>query len=354
MTEPLVDVVIPVHTDARPIARAVASVLTGTRADIRINVVCHNVRQSLIRTALGDWAADPRVRLLEFNDGVPSPAGPINHGLDLATARFTALLDSDDTYERGAIDAWLRVQARDDADAVIPMFAYADGSSTRTPPTRPFRRRRLDGARDRLAYRTRLHGLVSRSRFADLRMTPGLRTGEDVMQGATIWFSGARISFARRTPSYRIHEDSGERTSAAPKPASEALAFLDHALAPEFICGLSVSQREAFAIKLLRTHVMDVLRTAIDAGDDTDIEVTAAAVRRICDMAPRSLGILSRRDASILAELLRSSPDVSKLDAALAIRTDYRRPSNLLTGSASRILHREAPLRFLTATLLAP
>ena len=354
MTGPLVDVIIPVHTDQRPIARAVASVLDGTRSDVQVTVVCHNVAASSIAAALGEWSTDARVRLLEFSDGVPSPAGPINAGYAASVAEFTALLDSDDEYEPGAVDAWLRVQRRDDADVVIQPLRHSDGSSKRTPPTRPGRVRSLNGVRDRLAYRTRQHGLVRRARFPELGMTPALRTGEDVIQGATLWYSDARISHAVHTPAYVIHTDNDDRTSTSTKPAAESLLFLDAVLAPAFASRLSAAQRESFAVKLLRTHVLDVLALALAAGSNpTDFAAIGDAVRRILEFAPSAMGIVSRRESGILRELLGAA-DSGRLAAEHAARFDYRRPSNLMPASLGKMLHREAPLRFLAAIALTP
>lgn len=353
MAEPHVDVIIPVHTASRPIARAVASVLAGSTSAIRVNVVCHNVAPPDIAASLGEWARDTRVRLLHHEDGVPSPAGPLNAGYAAATGAFTTLLDSDDEYEPGAVDAWLAVQRRHDADIVIPPLRYANGGSSRTPPTRPGRTRSLDGVRDRLAYRTRQHGLVRRSMFPHLIMTTGLRTGEDVIQGASLWFSNASISLARGAPAYLIHtEGENERTSATPKPAAESLLFLDAVLDPEFIASLSPAQREAFAIKLLRTHVMDIVALALASEQrDQDLSDLAAGARRIADLAPSALSVLSRREYRIIAEVLGGrDPDVLAQEQALLY--DFTRPANLLPRSWGRLLHREAPVRFLAATAL--
>src|SRR5690625_4325082 len=92
---PRVDVIIAVHTPQRPILRAVSSVLDHTSADVRVTVVVHNTELAPIAVHLTRYAADHRLRLAHFVDGVPSPAGPMNHGLSLATAEFTALLGSD-------------------------------------------------------------------------------------------------------------------------------------------------------------------------------------------------------------------------------------------------------------------
>ncbi|MHA6693999.1 glycosyltransferase family 2 protein [Homoserinimonas sp. A520] len=350
MTDPVVDVIIPVHTDARPIMRATASVLSTTSVDTRVSVVCHNVAPKQIGIALGDWAEDPRVRLLYLADGVPSAAGPINAGLDAATGEFTALLGSDDEYEPGAVDAWVAVARRDSADVVIPPLRSSPGATTRSPPTRPFRTRSLNGVRDRLAYRTVQLGLVSRRQFGNIRMTPGLRTGEDVIQGVSLWYSDARISLARGAPGYLIHQgDLATRTSTSAKPASESLLFLDAVLSPEYLSTLTPEQRESFAVKLLRTHVMDILGASLSAGAPAaDFTALSVAVRRILATAPRVAGILSRREARIVAGLQgKANPD--RLAADHAVLTDYRYPGNFLPASSSRMFHRESPLRFLTA-----
>lgn len=353
MTEPIVDVVIPVHTDRRPIARATASVLATASEATRVTIVCHNVETGRIATALGSWAADPRVRLLHLEDGLPSPAGPINAGLDAATGQYTALLGSDDEYQPGAIDAWVAIAKRDDADVVIPRLFTAPGAPSRNPPTRPFRNRNLDGVRDRLAYRTVQLGLVSRARFGDLRMSPGLRTGEDVIQGASLWFSDARISLARKAPGYLIHQDEpAGRTSTDAKPAAESLLFLDEVLAPDFVATLSAAQRESFAVKLMRTHVMDILGTSLAAGAPAaDLEALGDAVRRIVRVAPSVSGLLSRRHARIATELMGEAKP-ARLAAELAVATDYRRPSSVLPASPLRLLHREATPRLLAAIAL--
>lgn len=352
---PQVDVIIPVHTADRPVARAAGSVLDHTAAPVRVTLVCHEIEPARIAQALGARADDPRVRLLPFRDGVPSPAGPINAGLDAATATFTSLLGSDDRYAPGAIDAWLAIQSRDDADVVIPRVIVAPDRSLRTPPVRPFRSRRLDGVRDRLAYRTVQLGLISRELSAGIRMTPGLRTGEDVIQGASLWYSPARISFARRAPAYIVETGGGDRVSTTVRPPEEQLAFLDAVLAPDLVARLSLAEREAFAVKLLRTHVLDALRSVLDSGGDMiHIAEVARAASRVIDLAPTVVGIISRRDARILGELRSQLPALDDLRRHVALRTDFRRPTNLISARPGLTFHREAPLRLLSATALAP
>ena len=135
---PLVDVTIAVHSASRPIRRAVASVLDGTEAPVRVIVVAHNIDPAIIRDNLGDLATDDRVLMLDLQDGIRSPAGPMNAGFANSTAPFIALLGSDDEFAPGALDSWLRVQRSTGASTVIPKIA---------PVTIDSRQRRRSSAR---------------------------------------------------------------------------------------------------------------------------------------------------------------------------------------------------------------
>lgn len=356
--EPEVDLIIAVHTPQRAIERAVASVLTGTVAPVRVTVVCHGVDPALIAARLGDLTDDPRLRLLPFTDGIPSPTGPFNHGLEAATAPFTAILGSDDELLPGAIDSWLAVQRRYSADVVIPRVGLAEGpSSLRTPPTRPFRSHDLDGAKDRLAYRTQQLGLVSRAKFPTLRLTPGLTTGEDIEYGLRLWFSGARIAFDRTGPAYWGHQDATDRISVSRKSVTEDFQFLDAAIDPGWIATLSPAARQGIAIKLFRTHLMEALRSRfLDSAPPVrgEREAFAAATRRIVDVAPEMLGIVSIIDRRLLRSVMDPESSPESIVALLHKRTVLLRPANLISASFGRLLHREAPLRFIAAVKLTP
>ena len=166
MTEPLVDVTIAVHSQTRPIARAVSSVLDHTTAPVRVNVVAHNIDPEIIRANLGAYAADPRLRLLHLADGIASPAGPMNHGFARSEAPFLSLMGSDDELAPGAIDSWLALQQRTGAEMVLAKIRLADGRTDPYPPIRGGRRTTgLDGRKDRLAYRSAPLGLIDRARF---------------------------------------------------------------------------------------------------------------------------------------------------------------------------------------------
>ena len=350
---PAVDVVIAVHTTSRPIERAVASVLSGTASPVRLTVVCHGVAVDAIAARLGALADDPRLRLESLIDGISSPAGPFNRGLELATARFVALLGSDDEFERGAVDSWLREASRSEGGAVICTQTFTSGMRARTPLTRPFRRRRLDPVRDRLASRTAPLGLLATDLLGDARFTVGVPTGEDIALGLQVWFSGAPVSFDRGGPGYLVHDESTSgRITALIRPVAEEFAFLPHVLEAPWFAALPGSSRRSIATKLLRNHVVPAIltRARAEALTETDQRELGRAAARIQAAAPRSAAVLARRDAHLL-RLLEDEPAALRVGAGAY--PPLLSPAGLLPVSANRLLHRDAPPRLLAAAALS-
>lgn len=353
MAEPDVDVVIAAHDPARAIDRAVASVLRSSAA-VRVTVVCHNVPSEAIAGRLGALADDPRVRLIEHHDGIPSPTGPFNAGLDAATARFTSVMGSDDELEPGAIDAWLRVADRDDADVVIPPLRHAGGATIPTPPVRPWRSRRLDGVADRLSYRSAPLGLVSRARFADVRMAVGPRVGEDLEYSGRLWSSGAAISLARRAPAYLVHDDAPTRVTFTPRPIADELAYLPLLLEAPWLVGAPRPHRTAWAVKMWRINVFGALfyrsGHAWAPEDRRDLSVLATA---LAAFAPDALERLSRLERALVDAAGDEAVSDDDLNRRARERRRFASPAALLPRRLRYLGAREAPLRYMIATVLA-
>ncbi len=353
--QPLVDVIIAVHNPARPIARAVGSVLRYTRSPVRVTVVCHNTDPAGIAVNLREFGTDPRLRLLEHTDGIASPSGPFNAGLDAATGRFTALMGSDDELAPGAVDSWVRVQKRDDASMVIPRLAHASGQGVATPPVRPFRTRRLDPVRDRLAYRSAPLGLVSRSRLGDIRLATGSGTGEDNAFSLRVWFSGEPISFDAAGPAYLIHDDAADRVTFSARSISRELHFVQALLGADSVAQLARRGRAAVVVKLIRIHLFGAVynrrgATGWDVKDLSDLDTIA---RRIIALAPDAVRVLSRADRDLLDEiLLGAAASVETLNKLAQARRRFARPAGVLPRSLRHALVREAPLRILAASWL--
>ncbi|WP_348788903.1 glycosyltransferase family A protein [Leifsonia sp. NPDC080035] len=350
---PTVDVLVPVHSVHRPVARLARSVLQ-TSVPIRLVVVAHNVDPSQIEAALGEHRADPRVSVLAFEDGIPSPAGPLRHALERLESPFFMKIDSDDYLADGAIESWTRTQRAHDADIVIPtMRMVGTPRNFPTPPRRPFRTR-LDPARDRLAYRTSTMGLI-RSELAEKAIpTPGLGTAEDLIPGLRLWFSGGRIVAADARHPYMVAPDALDRVTEVAWPMEQELGFAAALPGESFWAGLDDAARIGIAAKLFRVQLVAALgREARSRLTAEDIRVARDAVRVFEELAPGFARVLSRDDARLLAELVSADADpVALADLARRSRA-HLSVGGLLTPRLGDVLRRDAPLRYLGASVLA-
>lgn len=349
---PSADVIIAVHDPARPIARAVGSVLNGSGDAVRVTVVAHNTPARTILDALSAHADDSRLRVIAHADGIHSPAGPFNAGLDAAEAPFTSVMGSDDTVEPGAVNAWLARARATRADVVIARLRHADGRVVPTPPTRPGRRTGLDGVRDRLSYRSAPLGLVSTTRFGDLRFTPGRVVGEDVPYVTRLWFSDAQITYARRDPAYVIHADVAERSSMTPRPVAEELSYLDDVLDADWFRALPQRARRAFCVKALRIHLFGAVWNRQDATVWTPAEREGLAERahRLLSVAPTAADVLSRRDRDLLDRIADPSASAQTLIEAARRRRAFGSPGALIPRRLRDAWGREAPVRMAVAS----
>lgn len=352
MTAPLVDVTIAVHSQSRPIARAVASVVEHTAASVRVNVVAHNIDPQIIEANLGAYASDPRVRLLSLRDGIPSPAGPMNHGFAHSDAPFLSLMGSDDELAPGAIDSWLAMQRETQAEVVLAKIRLTDGRPDPYPPVRGGRRTtRLDGRKDRLAYRSAPLGLIDRARFGSLRLTEGLASGEDLTYSLTLWFTGRSIAYDLNGPAYVVHGDAEDRVTSAPRPVAEDFAFLDELEHLPWFASATRAQRLAIVTKTIRIHVFDAIlsRTRTDEDLRDNRSELLALLDRFSRLAPGVSRLLSRADRAVFTELATSTATPDSVLASLSARLVYMSPATLLTRNPLYALHRQAPFRTLFA-----
>ena len=188
-----VDVVIPVHTDKRPIRRAVASVLTSQHASAL--VVCHNVSADSIYEKLEGLDLS-RLRLIEHRDELRSPAGPLNAGVRATRSKYLTFLGSDDELDKGILDAW--AMELNGQDVHIGQLFADGGRRVLSPAPRVGRYDRLHPVKDLLNYRTSpVATLVNRELITSESspwFTEGVRTGEDIALGVFLWKTARRIS----------------------------------------------------------------------------------------------------------------------------------------------------------------
>lgn len=353
MSAPVVDVVIPVHDPVRPIERAVASVLDHTDTDVRVTVVAHELDPAAVRQRLGR-DEDARLRVLGHADGRRSPSGPFNAGLDAADGEYTSVMGSDDTLQPHAIDSWVALAARTKSEVVIARLRHAGGRAVPTPPTRALRSTRLDGVRDRLAYRSAPLGLVSRRRFGELRFATDVPTGEDIPYVTAVWFSGAQIAYDRWGPAYLIHDDGGSRVTFAGRPLAEEFRWWSALAGDPWFLSLPDASRRAIVTKLIRIQLFGAIHYRPDAASWTTAERTelAAIAAQLLEHGAGAERALSRRDRALLDAALDATVPAERLLAASAARRRFGNPASLLPRELRAMLAREAPLRYAAATTL--
>lgn len=349
-----VDVVIACHTPERPVGRAVASVLDGNGEHADVLVVAHNRDAEEIRGALRPEHRE-RVRILEHRDAFRSASGPFNAGMRADGAPFVAIMGSDDTLAPGAVASWLAVQGSTGAELVLTRLALGDAEhGVPTPAVRMHRGGLTDLARDRLAYRSAPLGLMSR---AMLR-----RTGAALVEGATVGGDVGMVTrlmatvptaYDRCGPPYVIGEDAGDRVTYVIRPLAEQLGFFPDLLDAGWFAALTSSARRAIGTKVLRIHVFGAVFYRADPAVWTPAE-RAELAAITADVLERALGCelpLSRADRRLLDACLDPGVPATELIAAAAARRRHGRPATVLTRDLRHLLDREAPPRFMAASL---
>ncbi|GAA1712361.1 hypothetical protein [Brachybacterium phenoliresistens] len=317
MPRDVVEAVIASHDPQRPLERLLRSVLAqrtaleNLGAELRTTVVCHNREIDEIAGPLAPEVRD-QVDFLHLADGIYSPAGPINHGLEASEATWVTTIGSDDALAEGALAAWYRSGRDLDADAVLAPIRVPHGI-VRTPFIRPSRPRLLDPVRDHLAYRTAPLGLLRREtlrRIGFAYTQARLIAGSDIEPGLRLWFRGGRITYPYGAPAYLVSEDMGRTrvTSTVGRVRSET-GWLPPLLAQDWLRGARLDERQEIATKLARTQLVNaVRRRAVAAGEvdedawtGDDADALGTAIAGLEELASGPLPGLSRAEASVLA-----------------------------------------------------
>ena len=97
ISSPTISIAMPCYNGARHLPLSVGSVQAQTRADWELIVVDDGSNDDSWKTLQGLAAADARVRI--FRQANAGAAAARNHGLREVRGRYTAFLDSDDTWD---------------------------------------------------------------------------------------------------------------------------------------------------------------------------------------------------------------------------------------------------------------
>lgn len=355
MTQASVDVVIAVHSPQRPIGRAVASVLAGNGEHAAVTVVCHNIGAEAIAAQVPAPHRE-RVRFLEHHDGVRSAAGPFNAGMRATRGRWVSIMGSDDTLQPGAVASWLAVAERAGAETVVSRLRIGErGRVVPTPPTRPWRRGLLHPVRDRLSYRSAPLGLVSTAARQRLgaELVEGLEVGDDVPYVTRLWCE-TRVAYDRSGPAYRIGVDAGDRVTYDPRPVGRELALVHHLLGQGWFAGYPARVRRAVVTKLARIHLFGAVlhRDRVETwtwGERADLAGVAGALG---EAAPGFAAPLSRADRDLLDACADPGVPAGRLIDLARARRRHGTPSTVVPRELRHLADREAPPRFMAASLL--
>lgn len=345
---PDIDVIIAVHTTTRPLRRAIQSCrVDGLGPTVRVSVVCHNIAVKEIAAGIGNLEG-MNVRFLHLDDGMNSPAGPKNRGLESATARYVCVLDSDDYLEVGALSAWHQEIVGGNADGVIAPVRHEAGPMIKTPRARPGRKTKLDPVKDGLAHATALRGLwkTGIDSAANFRYVLGLRTGEDLAPGLEVYFSGAKLLYPRTGPAYVLGDGAEDRVTGDLLPlAEEFRAMLS--LPPAWLKNLSPRQRLSIATKLARTGLVSAVLRRGEGHGWTAGELAAVqeAATFIESMAPGYRRTMTASDGKLLARCLQASSSREAFQLAVRGHGHARLPSRVFAGNFWGNFARESQLR---------
>ena len=133
---PVVSVVMPAFNASRYISTAIDSALAQTFADLEVLVVDDGSTDDTAAIAANAAARDSRVRLLRQDNAGVSVAR--NAALRAARGQYIALLDSDDVWQTGFLEAQIALlESRPDI-AVVTGNAFILGGPRDGQPARPF------------------------------------------------------------------------------------------------------------------------------------------------------------------------------------------------------------------------
>lgn len=352
----LVDVVIPVHSLSRPLGRAVDSAREGVQplsaGEYVITVVAHHLSTDQVRGMLTQEQLD-HVRIIEAPAEGTTAAAPRTAGLEHTDAKYICFLDSDDSYQPGAVSRWVKIAEKRHSDMVIPWLKHSNGRTDITPVIRPGRTSNLDPIADRLVYRASVFGLqrVETVRRLGAEFDFGTSTGEDQAFVMRLYAGAARIDYAPGEPTYVMHADATDRVSQTPSPVRAQLEPSVRILDKPWFEGAALELRRAFVVKVVRINVFEAVSAHLKVGSWSQDEAqgTRDGLSRLLGAVPGARGDFSKADLHVIDLLLSEAPDEGQLKAALDARRRFASPGAILTAKPAHVLGRDAPIRFMAA-----
>lgn len=260
MTDVTTQIVIPVHDLARPLRRAVDSVLSDPQAGVV--VVAHNLEPDQL-----DLPSSDRVETVTVLGHHDLPGVCFNAGVTQARAPWIGIMGSDDFFEPGALQSMRRRAEEHGADSVLaPLYTQGKRNPSRLPT---LRRSDLRAARDRLLYRTAPLGIHRRALLQrpEMHFDEDVRTGEDIRVSAALWTTASAITYHWDDPAYVVTADAASRITSSPLHLEIAGIAWERIWDEEAVAAWAPGLRHALAVKIAKVHLAGALAARADPED---------------------------------------------------------------------------------------
>ena len=226
-----VSLIIPVFNASVTIEQTLGSIEQEVQAN-------PNIEWQII--AIDDGSSDNSLKILQYwETKLPlrivelahsgSPAGPRNHGIDIATGDYVFFLDADDVLLSGGLSSAVSCAIENDSDVVLVKLKSLDG---RGVPRGMFtgNQPKVTLANSRIYWALNPMKLIKRSLLIDnqIRFATDLRVGEDQPFSAKCYLNADTVSVLSSPPAVGVrYTKSGSNMTLQVKPAAAYFALLD-------------------------------------------------------------------------------------------------------------------------------
>lgn len=179
-------------------------------------------------TILNHWTQLLPLRVVQLPHS-GSPAGPRNHGIEIATGDYIFFLDADDVLLPGGLAATVDFAIKNESDVVLPRMESLDG---RGVPRGMFSENRdlVTLSDSRIYWALNPMKLVKRTLLIDnnIRFASDLEIGEDQPFSARCYLNAQKISILSSPPVVGVrYTKSKSNMTLQPKPASAYFMLLE-------------------------------------------------------------------------------------------------------------------------------
>lgn len=226
-----VSLIIPVFNACATIEQTLASIEQEIRGNPNIDwqiIAVDDGSSDDSLKILHDWVTKLPLNIVELAHS-GSPAGPRNHGIEMAMSDYVFFLDADDVLLEGGLSAAVSYAIENDSDVVLVKLKSLDG---RGVPRGMFtgNRPRVTLADSRIYWALNPMKLVKRSLLINnqIRFATDLALGEDQPFSAMCYLHANTVSILSSPPAVGVrYTKSGSNLTLQVKPAAAYFALLN-------------------------------------------------------------------------------------------------------------------------------